>query len=59
VALQADAPEMSPSRSGLYARYELLVSYLLRRRGLTVDQLLQRPMNRQVVEREFLNATDL
>jgi hypothetical protein len=58
-ALLADAPEMTPSRSGLYARYELLVSYLLRRRGLTVDQLLQHPMNQQAVERDFLNATDL
>jgi len=39
-ALERDAPEMDVRRSGLYRRYELMVAYLLERRGLTVDQLL-------------------
>ncbi|HXI57734.1 MAG TPA: hypothetical protein VNO55_16830 [Polyangia bacterium] len=58
-ALLADAPEMSPRRSGLYARYELLVAYLLRHRGLSVDQLLEQPMSQKAVERELVDATDL
>jgi hypothetical protein len=58
-ALLADAPEMSPSRSGLYARYELLVTFLLRHRGLDVEQLLAHPMNQRSVERELIEATDL
>jgi len=58
-ALLANAPEMSPRRSGLYARYELLVAFLLRHRGLTVDQLLDHPMNQKAVERELTDATDL
>ena len=45
-ALVSDAPEMSPKRSGLYARYELLVAYLLERRGMTVDELLARPRDK-------------
>ena len=38
--LARDAPEMDPRRSGLYRRYELMVAYLLERRGMTVDELL-------------------
>ena len=33
---------MNPRRSGLYRRYELMVAYLLERRGMTVDELLAR-----------------
>ena len=40
--LARDAPEMDPRRSGLYRRYELMVAYLLERRGMTVDELLAR-----------------
>jgi hypothetical protein len=43
--LERDAPEMSPRRSGLYLRYELMVAYLLERRGLSVDELLARPLD--------------
>ena len=49
----------SPTRSGLYKRYELMVAYLLERRGMTVDQLLARPMDRRQVEAELLGATSL
>ena len=56
-ALLRDAPEMDPKRSGLYARYELLVAHLLERRGLTADQLLARPLDRRAVEDELLAAS--
>jgi hypothetical protein len=53
-ALARDAPEMSPQRSGLYRRYELLVDYLMDRRGLTVDDLLARHMDQGPLEAELL-----
>jgi hypothetical protein len=58
-ALEREDAEMSPSRSGLYKRYELMVAYLLERRGMTVDQLLARPIDRRPVEAELLGATPL
>lgn len=42
--LERDAPEMSPRRSGLYLRYELMVAHLLERQGMTVDEMLARPI---------------
>jgi hypothetical protein len=57
--LEREDAEMSPARSGLYNRYELVVAYLLERRGMTVDQLLARPMDRRQVEAELLGATSL
>jgi hypothetical protein len=54
-ALVRDEAEMSPSRSGLYKRYELMVAYLLERRGMTVDELLSRPMDRRQVEAELVD----
>jgi hypothetical protein len=39
-ALARDAPEMDVRRSGLYRRYELMVAYLLERRGFTAGRLL-------------------
>ena len=53
-ALVEDAPQMSPQRSGLYRRYELLVDYLLDRRGLSVDELLAQHMDQQQLEAELL-----
>jgi hypothetical protein len=52
-ALARDEPEMSVQRSGLYRRYELLVAYLLERRGLSVDQLLSLPRDRAQVEAQL------
>ncbi len=49
-----DAPEMDPRRSGLYRRYELLVDYLLRRRGMSVDALLAAPLDPRATEAELL-----
>lgn len=53
VALIQETPEMNPSQSGLYRRYELLVDYLLERRGMSVDQLLAGPLDRQVIEAQL------
>ena len=43
--LERDAPEMSPKRSGLYLRYELMVAHLLERQGMSVDELLAGPID--------------
>lgn len=58
-ALLADAPEMSPRRSGLYKRYELLVAYLLERRGLSVDDLLAARVEQRPIEDELLGDSRL
>jgi hypothetical protein len=58
-ALARGAPEMSPRRSGLYRRYELLVAYLLERRGLTVDQLLAARLDQRATEARLLADADL
>ncbi len=55
-ALASDAFEMSPQRSGLYRRYELLVAWLLERRAMSVDELLARPLDQRSIERELLGA---
>ena len=54
-ALVEDAPEMSTRRSGLYKRYELLVAYLLERRGLSVDELLAGRLEQRQIEDELLS----
>jgi hypothetical protein len=54
-ALINDAPEMSTRRSGLYKRYELLVAYLLERRGLSVDELLAGRLEQRQIEDELLS----
>ncbi len=51
-ALVRETPEMDPRRSGLYRRYELMVAYLLQRRGMSVDELLARPLDRRVIEEQ-------
>lgn len=53
-ALVHDAPEMDARRSGLYRRYELLVTYLLDHRGLRVDQLLAGHMDPRAIEADLL-----
>jgi len=52
--LAAGVPEMNPRQSGLYRRYELLVVYLLQRRGMTVEQLLERPLDARALEAELI-----
>lgn len=58
-AILRDAPEMSVQRSGLYARYELLTAYLLERRGMSVDELLSRPLRADDVQTALLRDPDL
>jgi hypothetical protein len=53
-ALAREDPEMSPRRSGLYRRYELMVAYLLDHHGMTVDQLLGQPLDRARLEGDIL-----
>jgi hypothetical protein len=58
-ALVRGAAEMDPRRSGLYRRFELLVAYLLQRRGISVDPLLAAPMNQRDVEADILADANL
>jgi hypothetical protein len=58
-AVIEDAPEMSTRRSGLYKRYELLVAYLLERRGLSVDELLAGRLEQRQIEDELLSDARL
>ena len=50
-ALRAGDPDLDPQRSGLYARYRLLVAYLLEREGWNVDRLLQSGLSQAEAER--------
>jgi hypothetical protein len=58
-ALVRGDPRMNVSSSGLYARYELLVAYLLQRRHLSARQLLSEPLSRTRIEAELRAASDL
>ena len=51
-------PAMDVGRSGLYLRYETLVAYLIDVRGMAVEELLGKRLDRNEIEREF-NASDL
>lgn len=52
-AFQRNAVEMDPHRSGLYLRYQLLVSYLLEVRGMTPHQMLTKYFDRASLERDL------
>ncbi len=54
-AFLAGAPEMDWKRSGLYWRFQLLVSYLLDRQAWTVDRLLRDPPAQAAVEAAVKN----
>jgi hypothetical protein len=56
--MKEGARELDPRRSGLYLRYQLLVAYLLDKKGLGIDALLTNPPDRDAVEREVLSLTD-
>jgi len=49
-ALLADESDLDPARSGLYARYRLLVAYMLRREGWTADRLLASGLSQDEAE---------
>jgi hypothetical protein len=49
-ALLADSPDMNWQRSGLYARFQLFVAYLLDHQRWTVTRLLSNPPSEAEVE---------
>jgi hypothetical protein len=51
--LLAGDRELDPKASGLYLRYALLVTHLLEREGWDVEQLLERPPDRDALERRI------
>ncbi|MEO8668488.1 MAG: hypothetical protein ABI399_08235 [Bauldia sp.] len=52
--LRAGDRELDPKASGLYARYRLLVTYLLKREGWTIDRLLASNLSQAEAERRLL-----
>jgi hypothetical protein len=52
--LAAGDPALDPRKSGLYARYRLLVTLALERRGWTLERLLDAPPSRTEAEKELL-----
>src|SRR5262245_2030212 len=53
-ALIADERDLDPARSGLYARYRLLVAYFLQREGWSADRLLASGLSQDEAERRLL-----
>lgn len=49
-ALAEDKPEMNSAKSGLYARYRLLVAFMLEREGWTIDRLLESHLSQEDAE---------
>jgi hypothetical protein len=56
LALRAGERDLDPKRSGLYARYRLLVAYLLEREGWTVERLLEEKLPQVEAERMLLEG---
>jgi hypothetical protein len=55
-ALIADEVRMNPQRTGLYARYRLLVAYFLEREGWSVDRLLASNLAQEEAQQRLLAA---
>jgi hypothetical protein len=53
-SLRANDPDLDPERSGLYARYRLLVAYMLDVEGWSVDRLLTSKMTQREAEERLL-----
>jgi hypothetical protein len=56
-ALLAGEHELDPVRSGFYARYRLLVAWLLEREGWSIDRLLASRMTQADAEARLLRGT--
>jgi hypothetical protein len=56
-AMRRGDPDLDPKKSGLYARYRLLVAFMLEREGWPVDRLLQSDM--PIAEAERILAARL
>jgi hypothetical protein len=52
-AFKAGAPELDPSRSGLYLRYQLMVAYLVEKKHVEPHDLLEDPPDGSAIEREL------
>jgi hypothetical protein len=52
--LKEGARELDPQRSGLYLRYQLMVAYLLEKKRMSLEQLLDTPPDRAAVESELM-----
>lgn len=52
-AFLSEAPEMDRWKSGLYLRYHLLVAYLIDKKGWSVRQLLESPVEQKTLEEEI------
>jgi hypothetical protein len=52
--LAAGDPSLDPSKSGLYARYRLLVTLALEKHGWTLERLLETPPSKQEAEKQLL-----
>jgi hypothetical protein len=53
-ALRSDEDELDPKRSELYARYRLLVAFMLEREGWSIDRLLASNMPQAEAEKRVL-----
>lgn len=58
-ALVEGKPEMSPAKSGLYARYRLLVAHMLEREGWSVDRLLESHLSQEDAEAILMRRTPI
>jgi len=56
-AMRAGERDLDPQRSGFYARYRLLVAYMLKREGWTADQLLASDLSQDEAERRLFSHT--
>jgi hypothetical protein len=55
--MKVGARELDPRQSGLYLRYQLMVAYMLDKKGTGLVGLLQAPPAREAVERELTALT--
>jgi hypothetical protein len=55
-ALIRNDEEMDPKKSGLYRRYELLVTHLLDHEQLAVTDLLSQPLDPQPIEQRIVGG---
>jgi hypothetical protein len=53
-ALRRGDPDLDPKRSGTYARYRLLVAFMLEHEGWSVDRLLASGMPQVEAENRLL-----
>ena len=55
-ALVAGERDLDPARSGLYARYRLLVAWMLEREGWSIDRLLAANLTQDEAEARLLEG---